>query len=316
MTSQVTGYIGKYKTQDGTTHSFGSTAYGYCQTAADTATKVVDMTGFTLTVGATIFVKFQYANSASSPKLSVNGSTAKNIYRYGTTKASTTAATNGWPAGAVLALTYDGTGWIEHYWTNTQYTVCAGYLSTAAETAEKTASLTYYTLKKGYVEITVRYANTAEEALTLNVNSTGALPIYINGEISSSTNCTLPGGTYLVYCDELAYYFRTDGKVEYLVEEAPSDSKQYVRKNSNWEEIKYGYDEITFTSNTTGINYNWDNDNNIIFDRTDFNYIPIYILSETTGNTLAATFNISSSTITYAADEKFSGTLFVMRKNN
>lgn len=95
--------------------------YGYCETAAETVAKTVTIQDFTLVTGRTIFVKFKYANTASNPTLNVNSTGALPIYRWGTTAANTTAATNGWQANSVIALTYDGTGWIEHLWQNTQY---------------------------------------------------------------------------------------------------------------------------------------------------------------------------------------------------
>ena len=55
--------------------------------------------------------------------------------------------------------------------------------------------------------------NTANTALTLNINSTGAKPIYINGTVSSATNYTLPAGSYIVYYDGSNYYFDTTGKI-------------------------------------------------------------------------------------------------------
>ena len=48
MATQVSGYIGKLNPGNGTSYALGSTAYGYCETDATTAAKVVDMTGFTL----------------------------------------------------------------------------------------------------------------------------------------------------------------------------------------------------------------------------------------------------------------------------
>ena len=217
MATQVSGYIGKINPGNGTSYAIGSTAYGYCQTAADTAAKVVDMTGFTLTTGATIFVKFQYANSVASPTLNVNGTGAKPMYRYGTTAMSTSTTTNGWAAGAVLPLTYDGTGWIEHFWNNTTYWTNSCYCDTAAATAAKVGTCSFYTLQKGYLQVAVRYDNTAKSALTLNINSKGAKPIYINGAASSTSNYTLPGGMYFVYYDGTNYYFRTDGKISGLL---------------------------------------------------------------------------------------------------
>ena len=190
------------------------TSYGYCTTAAGTVAKTVSITGFKLVTGATIFVKFKEKNTATNPTLNVSSTGAKRIYRWGTTSAGTTDSTNGWTAGAVLALTYDGTGWIEHLWQNTTYTIYGAYCTTAADTADKVATCTYYELMPGYFEITMRYANTAQSALTLNIASKGAKPIYINGTASSSTNYTLLNGVYIVYYDGTNYYFRTDGQIE------------------------------------------------------------------------------------------------------
>lgn len=136
MASQVAGYIGNINIGDGTSYSIGSTAYGYCETAAGTAAKVVDMTGFKLVTGATIYVKFKEKNTASNPTLNVNGTGAIKIYRYGTTAAGTTDTANGWKAGAILALTYDGTGWIYHYWYNNQYNLANNCLGGGNFTAD------------------------------------------------------------------------------------------------------------------------------------------------------------------------------------
>ena len=123
MASQVAGYIGNINIGDGTSYSIGSTAYGYCETEAATAAKVVDMTGFKLVTGATIYVKFKEKNSASNPTLNVNGTGAKPIYRYGTTAIGSDASVNSWADNAVVSFTYDGNGWIEHYWYNNVYSL-------------------------------------------------------------------------------------------------------------------------------------------------------------------------------------------------
>jgi hypothetical protein len=74
--------------------------------------------------------------------------------------------------------------------------------------------MTYYTATaNSYVHVNFRYANTSATALTLNINSKGAKPIYINGTASSTTNYTLPAGPYIAYYDGTNYYFRTDGKL-------------------------------------------------------------------------------------------------------
>ena len=55
--------------------------YGACSTAAATTPKVLACTGFTLTTGAEIIVKFNNTNTASNPQLNVNSTGAKYI-RY------------------------------------------------------------------------------------------------------------------------------------------------------------------------------------------------------------------------------------------
>ena len=45
----------------------------------------------------------------------------------------------------------------------------------------------------------------------MNINGQGAKPIYINGTASSTSNYTLPAGSYFVYYNGTNYYFRTDG---------------------------------------------------------------------------------------------------------
>lgn len=81
-------------------YNIASTAYCTCATAAATVAKVAYVqgddasatTGFTLVQGVTVHVKFTYSNTATNPTLSINGSTAKPIMRYGTTAVGKTAA--------------------------------------------------------------------------------------------------------------------------------------------------------------------------------------------------------------------------------
>lgn len=110
--------------------------YGVCASGASDIIKTVTIPNFTLVVGRTIFVKFQNSNSASNPTLNVSNTGAKSIYRYGTTAASTTSGTNGWQAGAILALTYDGTGWVEHYWYNNTYALANNAIGSGHFTAD------------------------------------------------------------------------------------------------------------------------------------------------------------------------------------
>lgn len=93
-------------------------------------------------------------------------------------------------------------------------TIPSAYCDTAASTAAKTAICTDYTLTANtYTHVLIKNANSASSALTLSINGKTAKPIYINGTTSSSSNKTLPAGTYVVYYDGTNYYFRTDGKL-------------------------------------------------------------------------------------------------------
>lgn len=96
--------------------------YGKCSTAAGTAAKTVTVdSNFILKEGVTVIIYFTNSNTASSPTLNVNSKGAKPIYCYGTTKVGTTTTTTGWIAGAVQMFTYNGTGWVRDYWSNTIY---------------------------------------------------------------------------------------------------------------------------------------------------------------------------------------------------
>ena len=99
--------------------------YLTCETAAATAAKTTTLvsgsfTSDDLVTGAQVLVKFTNANGKASPTLSVNGTTAKSIMRYGTTAPSTSAASS-WNAGSVVLFMYDGTYWQMLGWINTTY---------------------------------------------------------------------------------------------------------------------------------------------------------------------------------------------------
>ena len=193
-----------------------SIAFATCSTGASTATKVVTVSdaNFELRTGAIIGVKFTTANTASSVKLNVNSSGAKSIYYNNAVYTGTSSQICG-AANCIHYYMYDGTNWCFINYSgnyNTSDTYPSAYCGTGAGTAAKTATCTNYALRsKSYLHVLVVYSNTNQGALTLNVNSKGAKPIYINGAASSSSNYTLPAGPYFVYYDGTNYYFRTDG---------------------------------------------------------------------------------------------------------
>ena len=90
---------------------FGTQAgnYATCATAAGTAAKAVAISGFTLTTGIHVFVKFTVTNTAAvaSLTLNVSGTGAKSLkYRGGNLPAVGTLA-----SGRVYEFVYDGTNW-------------------------------------------------------------------------------------------------------------------------------------------------------------------------------------------------------------
>ena len=101
-------------------------------------------------------------------------------------------------------------------------TVTSAYCMTTADSAAKTAICDHYVLAAGnWLQILIAYSNAATSLLNLNVNGTGAKPIYINDKISSATNCALPAGCYFAYygtrtidgTSYTGYWFRTDGNL-------------------------------------------------------------------------------------------------------
>ena len=95
----------------------GSFAYvGTCPTAAATVTKVVTTQTFPTNNGApllgtVIAVKFSNTNTASAPKLNVNGLGAESIY-YNTGVVTSTSGIYGGTANRYCYYMWDGTNWV------------------------------------------------------------------------------------------------------------------------------------------------------------------------------------------------------------
>lgn len=198
--------------------------YGECSTAAGTAAKTVtlsDSMSFTLAAGASVFVKFANANSASNPTLAVNGTTAKSIMRYGTTAAGTSAKTS-WYSGTVVHLVYDGTYWQIAGWLNDDSTYSNaslgqgyGTCSTAEATAAKAVTLSGYSLVTGGI-VAVKFTYGLCASATMNINSKGAKNIFINGApVDSTTAKMVKGGdiAYFIY-DGTQYQFLGTDRME------------------------------------------------------------------------------------------------------
>lgn len=171
--------------------------YATCPTEAATAAKVAtveDSQSFTLGKGAMIFVKFTNANTVANPTLNVNNTGAKNIYRYGTTAPSTSAATS-WQAGSVVCLVYDGSYWQMVGWlndnTNTDTKVTETVATDSAEypilTKNTTATATITDTAKFAAGVTINPSSKTVTATTFKGNLTGNVTGNVSG---SSGSCT------------------------------------------------------------------------------------------------------------------------------
>jgi hypothetical protein len=87
--------------------------YGTCSTAAGTQTKAVTVAGFRKYVGATVTVRFTYANTASNPmlKLQSDSSGSNAATGYILVNGSYMSGGNNWAAGDVVSFVWDGTYW-------------------------------------------------------------------------------------------------------------------------------------------------------------------------------------------------------------
>jgi hypothetical protein len=102
--------------------------------------------------------------------------------------------------------------------TNTTYTGLPDvYVGTAANTQTKVGTSPNYVLRSGSrFTVRIKNANSYNGLIKLNINSTGAKNVYINGAVSSSSNKTLPAGDYSVYYDGSYYYFNTSDEITSL----------------------------------------------------------------------------------------------------
>lgn len=170
--------------------------YGVCTSGEGWTTKIVTVENFSLEEGVRVVVKFENANTASSPKLNINDTGAIPIMRYGSTAVGGSPMVNSWVAGAVVAFTYDGTNWVQDYWYNTTYTneslgQGCGTCYTTGSTTEKIVDIYRYTKTTGGV-VSVKFTYSVSNSATMNINSNGAAPIYYRG--SAITNDIIKGG--------------------------------------------------------------------------------------------------------------------------
>lgn len=91
--------------QQGDEANSASVGYYVCDTAAAPAAKVVNASGYVLSIGGNIHIKMTNANTAGNVTLNINSTGAKALYYNG----EQASASNSWEAGEVLTVYYDGT---------------------------------------------------------------------------------------------------------------------------------------------------------------------------------------------------------------
>lgn len=221
-------YIGKIKlSSGGDEYLIGSTAYGVCNTAAGTAAKTVSMPGFALITGATIHVKFSYANTAANPTLNVNSTGAKPIVNHGITAPTTD---NGWWDEAVVQLTYDGTSWVRDY-AVARIPSITGYFVAYNVTVSFSSDNTYsdYPYRGTYSNGGITSGMYAEVVFSLaNANSGNYAPICETGNgvlyVYSKVNTSITIPTIVLFYEDGDFNAVLTKNFIYISSSAPSDT--------------------------------------------------------------------------------------------
>lgn len=195
-----------------TAHTSGSSWDSSKWTAVVTPILKGSITGITaLTTGMKIAYKMPITGGTTSTYLNINN--LGNVYIRRNDSNTTTQL----PANTVVFLAYDGSYWRwSDYDSNSTYSgMITAYLNNAADAA-KSASCTNFRLTTGVTLLLANNAaNTKAAALTLNVNSTGAKNLYINGTASSASNYTIPQGTFWIHYDGTNWQMYTDGTTQF-----------------------------------------------------------------------------------------------------
>ena len=222
-----------------------------CTTAAATAAKVAtldDSTGFSLTAGVIVAVRFTYGNSATTPTLRVDGSatgTAKTIAIPSSATAYTTGngtTYNTWGAYETVLFTYTGT-----YWAH----LPSGYLGYLA-----------YNLASGAVPQTRTVNSKALSSnITLSASDVGALPdsTSIPTKVSDLTNDSGFISSYTETDPTVPSWAKASSKPSYTASEvgaAPTSHASTATTYGTGTSSNYGHvklsDSTSSTSSTTG----------------------------------------------------------------
>lgn len=203
------------------------------QTAATNAWTGVT-TDSSLSAGKIIAYYLPYAgtSSAATLNLTLAGGTTTGAKALRRTASST--VTTHFAAGNVIVMIYDGTYWkVSAYYDANSNTIPTGHCTTAAGTAAKAATCTYgYRDDANYFPCLFRYANTASNAtLAISSYATDALPIYVNGARTTSSN-TFGRGVILFLYYNNAYYCYNDGRLPIVLDGAVTSVQDALSASS------------------------------------------------------------------------------------
>lgn len=151
-------------------YPFDKPYFGTCSTAAATQTKVVSCAGFELKTGSRIAVQFTYSNTASQPKLNVNGTGDKFICGID----GTSVITGIWRDKETIDFVYDGSWWIALgclYATTSEYGLTK--LSSSTASTSTTLAATASAVKRAY-DRSSWTSISLTNALALSYGGTGA----------------------------------------------------------------------------------------------------------------------------------------------
>ena len=213
----------------------GLNNYATCATAAATAIKTVDCSGFELTTGTVVIVKFTVTNTAAVAdlQLNVNGTGAKGIkYRNANLSAASVLTAN-----RIYAMLYDGTYW-----------QIVGDLDTNSNTYDRTSVQTrIYAGAKGVFPYSLCAIDTVQrmQAFT-TTGGTGTSKAFNSSEkflyppviMYHSANSTIANGSVIAN--------------NVLYEQYPSIDMRYsanVTTSSAYSQYKPLYIECTFDTN-------------------------------------------------------------------
>lgn len=157
-------------TPDEIDYPFDKPYFGTCSTAAATQIKVVSCAGFELKTGSRIAVQFTYSNTASQPKLNVNGTGDKFICGID----GTSVITGIWREKETIDFVYDGTWWIALgclYATTSEYGLTR--LSSSVSSTSTTLAATASAVKQAY-DRSSWTSISLTNALSLSYGGTGA----------------------------------------------------------------------------------------------------------------------------------------------